>query len=132
MGPHLIVHARWYMSVMLLEGHPIYYLYFIFDQSSFAQVQVPAGKQVLPFEQQLSGLFLLRFRPLSEALELQGLQESSSLAIAIGFLGSPCQEDFQWNLVGRHNLGTCSLCGDFNGMGVQVAQTDGYPSGPPM
>ena len=58
-GPHIIIHVGRYMLVTLLEGCLICYLYFVFDQSSFAQVQVTACKQVLPFEQQLSGLFLL-------------------------------------------------------------------------
>ena len=59
MGPHIIVHVGRYTLVMLLEGHLICYLYFVFDQSSFAQAQVTVYKEVLPFEQQLSGLLLL-------------------------------------------------------------------------
>ena len=51
MDPHIAVHVRRYMLVMLLEGCPICHLYFVFDQSSFAQVQVTMHKQVLPFEQ---------------------------------------------------------------------------------
>ena len=43
---------------MLFEGHLVHYLYFMLDQSSFAQVWVPVGKQVFPSEQQLSGLLL--------------------------------------------------------------------------
>ena len=66
---------------MVLEGHLICYLNFMFDQSSFAHVQVTVAKQVFIFEQQLSGLFLLRF---AEALEVQGLQDPSLLGIAIG------------------------------------------------
>ena len=40
MGPHIIIHMMGYASVMLFEGHPICHLYFMFNQSSFAQVQV--------------------------------------------------------------------------------------------
>ena len=70
MGPHIIIHVGRYTSVVLFEGHLIHYLYFMLDQSSFAQVQVAAQKQVFPFEQQFSGLFLLSFRPFLEALEI--------------------------------------------------------------
>ena len=90
MGPHIIVHVRGYASVALCEGCPICYLYFVLNQSSFAQVQVTALKQVFPFEPQFSGLFLLQFGPLLEALEAQGLQDLSLLGFVIGFLGHPC------------------------------------------
>ena len=56
MGPHVILHVRRYTLVLLFKGHPICYVYFMLDQSSFAQVQVTGGKRVFPFEQQLSGL----------------------------------------------------------------------------
>ena len=101
------------MSVMLLEGCLICYLNFLLDQSSFVQVQIAAGKHVFPFEQQLSGLFLLRFRPLLEALEVQCLQNPSLLGIAFGFPGSPCQENHWLDLVGRDDLDNHSLSGDF-------------------
>ena len=50
MGPHIIIHMRGYVPVMLFEGHLICQLYFMLDQSGFAQIQVTAYKQVLPFE----------------------------------------------------------------------------------
>ena len=101
------------MSVMLFEGCPIHHLYFMLDQSSFAQVQVAEGKQVLPFWQQLSCLFLLWFGLLLEAFEVQGIQDPSLLGCAIGFLGSPCWDDHWWHLVGRGTPPNHSLCGDF-------------------
>ena len=68
---------------MLLEEHPICYFDPMFDQSSFTQVQVTAGKQVFPFEWQLSGLLLLRFRPFPKALEVQGLQDPSLMGLLL-------------------------------------------------
>ena len=59
MGPHVIIHVGRYMSVVLFERHLICYLYFMFDESNFTQVQVTACKQVFPFEKQFSGLLLL-------------------------------------------------------------------------
>ena len=59
MGPHIIVHMMGYVPVMLLKGCLVCQLYFMLDQSSFAQIQVTVCKQVFPFEQQLPGLFLL-------------------------------------------------------------------------
>ena len=50
MGPHFIIHVGRYTSVVLLEGHQICHLYFVFNQSSLVQVQVTAYKQVFPFE----------------------------------------------------------------------------------
>ena len=85
-GPHVVICVRRYTLVTFLEGHLICYLDFMFDQSSFTQVQVTVGKQMFPFEQQFSGLFLLRFRPLPKALEVQGLQDPSLLGIAVEFL----------------------------------------------
>ena len=120
------------MSVALFEGHPICYLYFMLDQSSFAQVQVVACKQVFPFEQQFSGLFLLWFGPLFEALEVQGLQDPSLLGFVIGFFGSPHWEDHWWHLVCRCCLSNHSLGGHFHGMGTYVAQTNRYPWEPQM
>ena len=104
--------------VTLLEGHPISYLDFMFDQSNFTQVQVAARKQVFPFEQQLYDLFLIRFGPLPEALEVQSLQGPSLLWIAIEFLSSPYWEDHWWHLVGRYDLANHSLCRDFDRMGA--------------
>ena len=77
MGPHVVIHVGRYTSIALFEGHLIHYLYFMLDQSSFAQVQVTAYKQVFPFEQQFPGLFLFQFGPILEALEVQGLQDPS-------------------------------------------------------
>ena len=102
----------------LLEGHLICYLYFMLDQSSFTQVQVAVLKQVFPFEQQFFGLFLLQFRPLFEALEVQGLQDPSLLGCVIGFFGSTHWEDHQWHLVGRCYLSNHSLGRDFHRMGA--------------
>ena len=104
MDPHNIIHVRRYMSVMFFERHPICYLNFMFDQTSFTKVQVALGKQVFPFEQQFSGLFLLRFGPFPEALEIQHLQDPSLLGIAVGLLWSPCWEGHWWHLVGRQDL----------------------------
>ena len=92
---------------MLFEGHLIHHLYFMLDQCSFAQVQVTVGKQMF----QLSGLFLLWFGPVLEALEVQSLQDPSLLGFAIGFLRSPCWEDLWWHLVGRGSLPNQSLWG---------------------
>ena len=108
-APHVIIHVQRYILVKLLEGCLVHYLYLMLDQSSFAQVQVTAGKQVFPFGQQLSGLFLLQFRPLLEALEVPGLQDLSLLGLVIGFIGSPCWEDYWWHLVGRGYLSKHSL-----------------------
>ena len=70
MGPHIIVHMGRYASIMLFKGRFICQSYFVLGQSSFAQIQVAVCKQMLPFEQQLPGLFLLSLRPLFEALEV--------------------------------------------------------------
>ena len=42
----------------------------MFSQSSFTQIQVAVCEQMLPFEQQLLGLFLLWLRLLIKALEV--------------------------------------------------------------
>ena len=70
MGPHVILHVRGYVPVMLLKGHLVWQLYFMLDQSSSAQIQVTVCKQVFSFEQQLPGLFLLWLRLLGKALEV--------------------------------------------------------------
>ena len=56
-------------------------------------MQVTAGKLVLQFEQQLMGLFLLRFRPFPKALEVQDLQDPPLLGVAVWLLWSPSWED---------------------------------------
>ena len=60
-GPsHVIIHdGEVYITNVLWRVSYPCHLYSMFDLSSFAQVQVTACKQVLPFEQQLSGLILL-------------------------------------------------------------------------
>ena len=40
MDPHVVIHVGRYTSVAFFEGCLIYHLYFVFDQTSFAQVQV--------------------------------------------------------------------------------------------
>ena len=132
MNCHMIVHVGRYISVALFEGHLIHYCYFVFVQSSFAQVQVTACKHVLPFEHQLSGLLLLWFGPFFGTFEVQGLQDPSLLGFVAWLLRSPGWVDYQWHLVGRGNLSNHSLCGDFHSMGAQVVQTDRYPGGPQM
>ena len=94
-GPHIVVHVGWYTSVTLLEGCPIHHLYFVFDQSSFTQVQITVCKQVFPFQQQLSGLLLLWFRPFFETLDVQGLQHPSLLAFVVWLFCSPGWLDYQ-------------------------------------
>ena len=44
---------------MLLKGYLVCQFYFMLGQSSFAQIQVTACKQVFPYEQQLPGLSAL-------------------------------------------------------------------------
>ena len=118
MGPHVIIHVRRYTLVVLLEGCPVCYIYFMLDQSSFAQVQVTAHKQVFPFEQQFSSLFLLQFKPLLEALEIQGLQDPSLLGFVIGYPQKSLSEGLPVHLVGRGNLPQHSLCGNFHRLGT--------------
>ena len=100
---------------MLLEGDPVCYLNFMLDQSSFAQIQVTAGKQVLPFEEQCSfsgsGHSLRPWRSrASKTHPFWGLLFDSSESLARRTTGGT------W--LGRHNLANHSLCGDFYGMGT--------------
>ena len=132
MGVHIIVYVGRYMSVMLLEGCLIHYLYFVFGQSSFTEVQITVCKQVLPFEQQLSGLLLLWFGSFFETLEAQGLQDPSLLGFLAWLFRSPGWMDNWWYLVGRDNLPNHSLCRNFHSTGTQVVQRDRYPGGPQM
>ena len=131
MGPHIIIHVGRYTSVAVFEGHLICYLYYMLDQSCFAQVQVAVHKQVFLFEQQFSGLLLLWFGPFFEALEVQGLQDPSLLGLVIGFLGSPCWEDYQWHLVARSSLNQPQSLWGFPWNGnSSYAYTDRCPEGP--
>ena len=86
-GPHVVIHMGRHMSVTLLKGCLIHLFYLVFDQGSFAQIQVTVCKQVLPFEQKLPGLLLLQFWPFMETLKVQGLQDPSFLWFGIRLLG---------------------------------------------
>ena len=60
------------------------------DQSSFAKIQVTVCKQVLPFEQQFPGLFLLSLRPFCETLGVQSLKTlpfEDLLLVSTAFMG---------------------------------------------
>ena len=104
----------------------------MFDQSSFAHIQVTVCKQVFPFEQQLPSPFLLWLRPFCETSEVQSLQDPSFWCFITCLFGSSGWVDHQWYLVGMDNLPNHSFCRYFCSMGTQVAQADGYPWRPRM
>ena len=85
MGPHIIIHVRGYASVMFLEGHMIYYLNFMFHQSSFTQVRLLRANRC-PHLGSSSLAFPSQVQTIPQGLGNLGPQDPYLVGIAVGLL----------------------------------------------